>query len=149
MPTNFKCSMQKKQESLKKNQSEASAHIGKSSEGDCVFKTDSLLITIQDKNGKTVKEYEKPCKGTFNSINDVIKFATDNVIMFPSSFASPTKWAVYDGGYSDYFVTLTTRDADPYDAQGNVAFYSIDVGCYVLTPAPKSSIDKSIAPFKE
>lgn len=124
-------------------------HIGKSNEGDSVFKTDTLLISIQNKEGKTVKEYEKPCVGTFNSLEDVIKFAAENVIMFSSSLADPAKWVVYDVDYTDYFVTLCTRDGDPYNEQGDVAFYSIDVGCYVFAPAPKSSIDKSIAPFKQ
>lgn len=128
---------------------EATSHIGMTHEGDCVFKTDTLLISIQDKQGKTVKEYEKPCVGMFNSLEDVIKFAAENVLMFSSSLADPAKWVVYDVDYTDYFVTLSTRDGDPYNEQGDVAFYSIDVGCYVFAPAPKSSIDKSIAPFKQ
>ena len=128
---------------------EAISHIGKSNEGDCVFKTDTLLISIQNKQGRTVKEYEKPCVGMFNSLDDVIKFAAENVIMFSSSLANPAKWVVSNVDDTDYFVTLSTRDGDPYNEQGDVAFYSIDVGCYVFAPAPKSSIDKSIAPFKQ
>lgn len=100
-------------------------------EGNLVFKTNTILNSVTE--GNSTKEYETPCVGEFSTIDDAIVFASKKIGIHPD----PSAWTVYD---KDYYVTLV------YIAD-NVE-YTIDVDCYVYTPASEKAIDNAIADCK-
>lgn len=104
-------------------------------DGNLVFKTDTILTVVND--GNAPKEYESPCEGEFESIDDAIIFASKKIGIRPD----PSAWVIYDVDYTNYYVTLSYTG--PID-NGSVS-YSIDVGCYVYTPANKKDIDNALA----
>ena len=104
-------------------------------EGNLVFKTDTILTVVTE--GNSTKEYETPCVGEFGSIDEAIVFASKKIGIRPD----PSAWTVYDVDYTNYYVTLSYTG--PVD-NGSVS-YSIDVGCYVYTPANKKDIDNALA----
>ena len=110
-----------------------------------IFKTDKVLIVVQNEQGETIKEVEKDCVGEFRSLNQVIKFAADEILPFSRNLDDPAKWSVFDVDYTDYYVTLSTKVGVPFKEQGIVELYSIDVGCYSIVPAGAKAIDNAIA----
>lgn len=100
-------------------------------DGRLVFKTDTLLSSV--KEGGSTKDYETPCKGEFESIDDAIIFASKKIGIRPD----PSAWFIYDVDYTNYYVTVC------YTAD-NVS-YGIEIGCYIYTPADEKDIDNALA----
>ena len=140
--TKFKCSMNKKKESLFKA-------FEATDSNEVTFSVDgvNVMVTKVD-TGEYVQEYTlNDVRGTYNNLLDVIKLVADKAI-YDDDFRKPQNWNILD--IDEGTLTLaaaTTQDGDgDNDPNGDyIADYTVMVDCEIKKPASNDEIEKALS----